>query len=143
MTRYYYGQNRVVLAARELFGWQEDYADEKYSRYRSAIALRKMDASLCGGDLGEEGRPSFCGTPTRSQITLCPCWGFADERTKKKPESEDHGENHLNGFIGKPGALPDVFLVKVVRAKEMLASGKGEKMPPWPPGPVGYPECLL
>ncbi len=84
MTRYYYGQSKVVLAARELFGWQEDYADEKYSRYTGLeIALQEDGRFSVWGDLGEEDAELLRDTKPDHKNLLPRVLGFADERTKE------------------------------------------------------------
>ena len=84
VTRYYYGQGKVVLAARELFGWQEDYADEKYSRYTGLeIALQEDGRFSVWGDLGEEDAELLRDTKPDHKNLLPRVLGFADERTKE------------------------------------------------------------
>lgn len=80
MKRYYFGGGKVIVAARELFGWREDYRDEMYARYTSLeIALQPDGRFSVWGNLGEEDADLLRDTRPDSQNLLARVLGMADE----------------------------------------------------------------
>lgn len=84
MKRYYFGRNKVILAARALFDWQEQYRDETYARYTGLeIALQPDGRFSVWGDLGEEDADLLRDTKPDSRNLLAQVLGMADEVTEE------------------------------------------------------------
>lgn len=80
MKRYYFEKNKVILAARALFDWQEEYRDEAYARYDSLeIAVQADGRFSVWGNLGEEDADLLRDTKPDARNLLAQVLGMADE----------------------------------------------------------------
>ena len=80
MKRYYFGKNKVIVVARALFDWQEDYRDAIYAPYDSLEIAAQADGRFSvWGNRGEEDADLLRDTKPDSRNLLAQVLGMADE----------------------------------------------------------------